>query len=426
MANPGIQVSTLIAKAMGSFLEQRNPLFLSGNRTYVEQFRQQSYATGGLVNIKIPGYPLVQRGLTNTTTPIQDLIIPYTITENDIYSVTRALNVYEDIFNVLSGAKALTKETKEAIVDNYAYPAYTSIAADIEGEAADRLNRSAFMSPIDTVEALGSVNTFSAISAIDSMATIMKFPRERCLVMNIRDAQLVSNSLQNMFNKSINGKITKGGWFGDVDKGNLCGFDVYRCTELRTHIAGPLNVDSYTSPITVASVAADGGSMVLTGVTASTAQLINAGDRISIPSRFLVDRVRKISVPYRLVVTAANDANGDGAGNVPVTLSHPLIVSGDQQNVDAFPSVGAAVKIFPDHNLNFAYVSAGLSIVPIPLPMIYGATNSENTGDLKVPVHVYIQGLVTDFNNVFRISNLTGIKALAPYIIAMPSSVNAN
>lgn len=423
MANPGIVVSNLVAKGMGSFLEQRNPLYASANHEYVGTFEQQGYATGGDIDLKIPGYPVVQRGLTNTTTPIQDLVIPYTITEQDIYSVTRALDVFEEIFNVLGGSKALTTDSEKAIVDNYSYPAYTSISGDIEGEAADRLKRSAFMTPIDTVEALGSVNTFSAISAIDSMATIMKFPRERCLAMNIRDAQLVSNSLQNMFNESINKVITKGGWFGNTDKGNLCGFDVYRCTELRTHTAGPLNINAYTSPITVASVAADGGSIVLTGVTASTAQLINAGDMISIPSRFLVDRVRKLSVPYRLVVTAANNANGDGAGNVSVTLSHPLIVSGDQQNVDAFPSVGATVKIFPDHNLNFAYVPAGLSVVPLRLPMIHGATNSDNANKLKVPVHVYIQGLVTDLNNVFRISALVGIKALAPYIIAVPSSV---
>lgn len=424
MANPGIVVSNLVAKGTGSFLEQRNPLYLSANHEYVGTFEQQGYATGGDIDIKIPGYPLVQRGLTNTTTPIQDLVIPYTITENDIYSVTRALNVSEEILNVLGGSKALTTDSEKAIVDNYAYPAYTSISAEIEGEAADRLKRSAFMSPIDTPDVLGSVNTFSAISAIDSMATIMKFPRERCLAMNIRDAQLVSNSLQNMFNESINKKITKGGWFGDTDKGNLCGFDVYRCTELRTHIAGPLNVNAYTSPITVGSVSADGSSIVLAGVTASTAQLINAGDRISIPSRFLVDRVRKLSVPYRLVVTAANNANGDGVGNVSVTLSHPLIVSGDQQNVDAFPAVGAPVKIFPDHNVNYAYVPAGLSVVPLRLPMVHGATNSDNANKLKVPVHVYIQGLVTDLNNIFRISALVGIKALAPYIIAIPSSVD--
>lgn len=423
--NNAISVSNLIAKTEGSFLEQKNPLYNSANHDYVGTVKQQMYATGGEFNVKIPGYPAVQRGLSNTTTPIQDLLIPYVITENDIYSVTRALDVYEEIFDILEGTKALTADSSKAIVDNYAHPAYMAIAAEIEGTAASRLETTAYYTPIDTVEALASLNTFSAVSAIESMATLLKFPRERCLMMNIRDAQLVSNSLQNMFNTSINDRITKQGWYGgDKDKGNLAGFDCYRATELRQHTAGPLNVKDYNGTITVSSVAADGGSVVLTGVTSTSSKLINAGDKVSFPGTYIVDRIRKLSLPYQLVGVAANDANGDGAGNVTVTLSHPMIISGDQQNVVAFPQNGSTVKIFPDFFTNYAYCKAGLSVIPLRLPMVHGATNSDNSGKLKVPFHVYIQGLVTDLNNVFRIATLIGIKAFAPYVISVPTAVN--
>lgn len=416
-----VLVSNLIAKSMSEFYVQKNPIFNTSNRKYVEQFSQQMYATGGTINIKVPNYPLVTRGLAVTPTGIQDLTIPFTITANDIYNVTRELSVYEEIFNIIGHGNALTKDQKEAIVDNYAYPAYEAIAGQIEAQAALDLDYTAYYSPIDGIEKLGAVNTYSAISQVDTMADVMKFAKERYLIMNPYDAQRVTDSLQNMFNPMINSNITKTARIGGTDKGRLAGFDVYRSTELQQHIAGP---EAGNTGITVTSISADGTTLVLAGVAHLTNARILAGDRISIPSVNLVSNVTYNQSPYRFVGTASANANGDGAGNVTVVLSYPMLVSGEHQNVFTLPANGAPAAIFPSHNLNFAYVPSGISCCPVRLADIRGATNSTNAGDLKVPVHVYIQGAVSSFENVFRISNLTGIRAFAPYIIALPSSIS--
>jgi len=418
MAN-ATDVSNLIAKNMGEFFVQQNPIYNTGNKKYVEQCTQQMYATGGRIGIKIPGAPPVQRGMTNTPSGLSDLVIPYTITEDDIYSVTRELNAYEEIFDIIGKGSALTKFNREAIVDNYAYPAYQAIAGEIENTAAYEFKTTAYMTPIDEVAKLGSVSTYSAISSLGVMCDVMKLGyTERYLMMNPYDATQVENSLQNMFNQAINTKITLNSRIGSHEKGRLAGFDLMRSTEFRKHVAGTL---AGLSGITVGSISTDGTTLVLNGVPSLTSVLVKAGDRISIPSVYLVDPILHRPVSYKLVVTAAADALGTGSGTVAVTLSHPLIVAGDHQNVQAMPAPGAAVAVFPDRNINYAYVPSGLSVTPLRLPQVRGADNSTNSGDLKVPVNVYIQGLVNDLNNVFRISALVGILVLAPYVIELPS-----
>jgi hypothetical protein len=413
------QVSSLIAKDTTEFFIQKSPIINSGNRQYLEEFDQKNYATGGAINVKVPGYPAVQMGLSVTPTGIQDLIIPYVITpDNDLYNVVRELNLFEQRFDILGGDGALTKPMKQAIVDNYAYPAYLSLEGQLETSAAYRLKTTAYLSPIDTIAKLGSLNTYSAISQIDTMAEAMKFANERYLMMNLTDSQLVTDSLQNMFNQMINGNITKTARVGGPDKGRLAGFDVYRSTQLIPHVAGPLALET---GITVTNVASDGTTITLSGVGSSTGVLINAGDRISLPNTFLLAPITFDVLGYRLVVTAAAAANGDGAGNVVVTLSYPLMASGEHANVAALPSNGAPAIVFPNYNLNFAYVRSGLSVVPVSLGDIHGATNSETRANNKVPVKTVIQGAVEEFTNVYRTSLMCGIRPFAPYVITIPS-----
>jgi len=413
-------VSTLVATIMSEFYVQTNNVYRTANKKYVKEFKPMGYSTGGTINIKVPSYPLVTRGLTVSPTGVQDLIIPFTITTNDIYNVTRDLNWYEEIFNIVGGGEALTKKNRQEVVDNYGYPAYQAIAGQIEAEASRRLNATAYLSPIDGIEKLGGINTYSSISQLETMAQTMKFAPARFLLMNQYDCRTVTDSLQNMFNPDINGIITKNARVLGKDKGSLAGFDVWRSTEIVQHIAGP---EAGNTGITVTNVSADGSQITLAGVGAFTNVRIKQGDRISIPSVHLVSPVTYVSTPFRLVVTAANDALGDGAGNVVVTLSYPLLVSGEHQNVDSLPAMSAPAAVFPSHNNNYAYVESGLSVVPLPLPKIRGAENSENSGELEVPVHAYIQGLVTNGDNVFRISNLTGIRAFAPYVLTLPSAI---
>lgn len=420
MADNAFIVSNLVAQKTAEFFEFQSPILNTANREYVETFGQGSYATGGAINIKIPGYPAVQMGLSVTPEAITDQVIPFVITsDNDLYSVPYQISLYEQKFNILGNEGALTKAVKKAIIDNYAWPAFLSLEGEIETTAALRMNYAAFMTPIDSIDKLGSINTYSAIANIGAMMDTLQFtPADRVMMMNVSDATAVATSLQNMFNPVINEKITMTARIGGSDKGRLADFDMFRSPQIYKHVSGPL---AAISGYTIASVSSDGTQITITGVPSTTSQLVNAGDMISIPSVYVLNPITKVATQYRLVVTAGLPANGNGSGQVTVTLSTPLLASGMHANVSALPGVGAAVMVYPNYNPNYAYTPSGLSAVPLPLDDIHGATNSESKASNRCPVKTVIQGAVSEFTNIFRTSILCGILAVPQYLIAAPS-----
>jgi len=421
--------SNLVAKSTTEFFEITSAIYNTANHDYVESFQQKMYATGGTINIKIPGSPEVERGLTVTATAIQDLVVPYTITEQDIISVTRNLNSDEDLFNIIPSDKAITKTDEQAIVDNYGFPAYQALAETIETDCIDRLLVNSYLTPIDGIEKLQPLNNWNAMASIDTMATTLNLKRtDRAMMMNMFDAQNVAASLQNMFNESINKKITDQAYVGgSAAKGMLAGMDLFRSEFLLQHTAGPLGLANLQGA-TVSNVSADGTQITITGVTHSTAILVNKGDMISIPSVFLVNQVGHRTIPYRLVIKASADAVGDGAGNVVVTVPYPLMASGEHQNVASLPANSAPVAFYPSYNQNYMYTKSGLSVVPLRMPPIYGATNSESTnksakGGKGFPVHVVMQGAALSLSNNYRTYAMVGKQAFSPYLLSVPSSI---
>lgn len=417
MANT-FQVSNMIAKDMTEFFDQYSPLQMTSNRIYQKAFTPAGYATGGNIQIKVPGYPTVQRGLSTSATDIQDLTVNYPIVENDIYSVNRNLNLYQEIFNIVGGKRALTANDRKAIVDNYSRPAFLAIQSDMEITTAYRLRVNSYLSPVDSISALQSINNVSQINDLRNMADKLKFPMgERTLMMNSDDYTSVANSLNNSFVTSVSEPVLKTGRFADK---KLSGFMVYQSVDMANQEAC---ASSEREGVTVSSLSGDGTSLTLTGVASTTSVLITAGTHISIPAVKVLQNITKVPLGYSLVVTALSDASGDGAGNVTVTLSFPLLASGEHANVDSLPTNGDAVEIFPGYKPNYAYVKSGLSCVMLPLGDIEGAVNSDVKGDNGCPVKVQVQGNVSSFSNVFRISALQASKVIPPYVLAFPSSL---
>lgn len=411
-------VSNFVAPVMSEFFAQMSPIQMTANRQYQKSATMSSYATGGTFNIKIPGYFTVTTGLTASAEAITDLVTPYTITVNDFYSTNMALDLFEEIFNTVGGKSALTTDSKDAIVDNYARPAFLSLMGQMEIVAAYRLKVNSFLSPIDGREKLGAVNTASVINDFATMADYMKFSvDQRTLMMNGFDYGAVANSLNNSFASGgdLAQSILDTGRFASK---TLSDFKVFKSVDMPKHVAGPL---ADVAGITVSSIDETGTLLTLTGVTSTSSQLINAGDKISIPSVYLVQPITKQVLPYRLVVTAAQNANGNGSGQVIVTLPFPLMASGQHANVAALPANGAPVTVFPSYNNNFGYVKSGLSTIMLPTPDIAGAINSVSKTDFGCPVKVYVQGLVSNLQNAFRIQTLQACKVIPPYVLSLPS-----
>jgi hypothetical protein len=411
-------VTNFVAKDMGEFFEQESPFMYTANRMYQKAATVAGYATGGNFNIKLPGTPAVQRGLATSATAITDLVVNYPIVENDVYSVNRNMNLYEEIFDFVGGKRALTKMDRKAIVDNYSYPAFQAIQADMEQTAAYRMSVGAFLSPIDSIAVLGTINTISQINDLKNLAYKMKFPQnELTLMMNSDTYTSVANSLNNSFVTEVSRPILETGRFASK---KLSGFMVYQSVDMP-------NIESCVSAeregVTVSSLSEDGLTLTLTGLASSSGVLITAGTRIAIPAVQILQNITQSVLNYNLVVTANADANGDGAGNCAVTLSFPLLASGEHANVSALPANGNEVEIFPGYQPNYAYVKSGLSSVMLPLGDIEGATNSNVKGDNGCPVKVQVQGNVSDFSNVFRISALQATKVIPTYVLAFPSAL---
>lgn len=410
--------SSVIAKAMTQFLVLKSPIIKTANSDFVEDMMQQGYMTNGTINIKIPGYPDVEMGLSVTPTGIQDLVVPYTITtDNDLYNVTRELNLFEQKFDIRGGLRALTKPIRDAIVDNYAYPAFVKLESKLETTAATRMQQTFFYTPIDNITKLGSFNSYSNMSDVATMMDYLQLPGERTLMMNRTDMGAVATSMQNMYNERINSNITRTAIL-EPQTGPYAGFRVFASPQITKFTAGAL---ANTSGYTVSAVASDGSTITITGVPSTTNKLVNAGDMISIPSVTLLNPLTGVVIPYQLVVKAAQDANGNGSGQVVVPLSFPLMASGEHKNVASLPSVGAAVMVYPSRYSNYAYTKSGLSAIPVPLGDIKGAENSDTSVGDKIPVKVVIQGAVTEFSNIVRTSLMCGIKPFAPYGLEIPS-----
>ena len=418
--------SNIVAKSAGDFFEIQNVFYNTANNDYVGSFQQKEYTTNGAIRIKIPGTPETERGLITTATPIQDLVIPYTITEDDIISVTRNLNSDEYLFNILPSDKAITDSQRKAIVDNYGYPAYQALAKDVETDCINQLLINSYYTPIDGIEKLLPLNSWDAMADINTLATYLNFTsNDRSMIMNLKDAQGVAASLQNMFNESLNKKITESGYVGgSADKGMLAGMDIFKSQFLLNHVAG---VSAGRLGVTVSDISADGTQITLAGVASLTSVLLKKGDLVSIPSVYLSNRFHD-EIPYRLVAKVAADANGDGAGNVQFTVPYPLMASGEHQNVTSLPAPGAPVDIFKSYKSNYMYTRSGLSVVPLRMPPIYGAVNqkTENSSaknSKSFPMHVVLQGAALELSNNYRTYCMVGKKAFAPYVITIPSSI---
>ena len=424
MATNTFSTTSFIARTETEFFDQKSPILNTANRNYLEQFNSNAdYATGGSINIKVPGYQSVTTGLATTAQDLTDKVVPYTITDDDLYNVTNELDLLTEHFDVVGGRQALTKMGKQAIVDNYCTPIFLALEAKLKAVAALKMARASYLSPIDEPSKLGSINSYSDVSEVEELMTDLKFSRDkRYAMMNTADARQIADSLQNSFQPILNKNITQTARIGGPEKGRLASFDMYISPDIENHVAGEQFAVSPT--FTIGAIATDGSTITFAGVDAVATRLFKAGDRISIPSVNIIDPVGKIEKRWKLVVTVAADAVGDGAGNCQVTLSEPLVASGMHANVNSLPAVAAAAEMFDSHKLNFFYVPSGLSAVPLPLKDIIGADNSNVQYKAnQVPVKTISQGSVTAFKNTFRNSMLVGIKAFAGYVVVLPSAL---
>lgn len=423
MAN-NFKVTNKVAKTMTEFLNQRSPILNTANRDYVREFSTAGgYAPGRSINAKIPKSQIVSRGLTDTVKGITDKIVPINVLETDMHNVTEELDVIEELLDIVGGGKALQNPNMKALVDSYGVTTFIGLNGDLEKKAAEDLLATACITPIDDPADLRPLNKYSDISQVRTLMNDLKYSGMRYGMMNTTDSQHVGDSLQNMFNEAINKKITETALVGGTGRGRLAGFDMYESAELVPH--EPVAAVEALTNLQVAAVAADGSAITFKNLPNGLTPAFKKGDLVSIPSVTRLDDPTKTPRKWKLVVKAAADANSDGSGNATVTLSDPLIATGQTANVSAIPAANAPAKVFPKHNVNYFYVPSGITAVPLPIKDIRGAENSDITyAKNDIPVKCVVQGNILNFQNAFRTSILCPFKSFADYVVVLPSAVS--
>ena len=434
MAN-SFSVTDFTSKTLGTFLESHSNILKYAYRG-VKEFEKATgagYAPGNNVDIKIPGYPTVQRGVAVTAEDVIDRVVSYQLTNNDIYNFTYDIDIQDIGIQVVGGELAFSgnpfknpNDAKElnpqavAMIDNYVTPAGQVIAADIETELATKMKNTAFYTPIDTPAKLKTINSYADISKVRTLMNELGFMKNRMAFTNENDFEGVNDSLQNMYNEGINKTITETGKYG---QNTLANFNYMSSNVIPNQEEAPQY--SVNPNFTVSSVSADGSQITFAGVDAVLTQIFNAGSLIAIPSVNLFNKVTKKVLETTLVVCVAEDANGDGAGNVTVTLSEPLAATGMHANVNMLPVAAAPAELFPAHRNNFFIVPMGIIANPIKLGRIAGADNNMYMNKAKnMVVHSYIQGLVTTGVNTYRMSCQCPTLAIASYIVNLPSLIS--
>jgi hypothetical protein len=436
------------SRVLGTMFAQKAPFIKLSYRGVSEYDRSLAgYAVADNVYIKLPGYPTATLGLTSSAESIADRTVAYTISNDDIYSVSFNLNFRELGMHFVDGKAAFMGDPNanssdprninpqaKLFIDNYVSPAYQSINGKLEVTMAEKCGTACSYSPIDDIDSLGAVDSFSSVSSATAMMDELSFTMNRFAIMNVIDENKVSNSLQNMYNPDINALITRESEVGPSTGPQDVGY-MGRLARQTVYVSNSIGMIEdclqYTNNPTSSGVTLKWNyasetidEIVLKGVTSSTDTLITAGTLLSLPDTYWINRTNKSATSKRVVVVASEDAVGDGAGEVTVKLGMSLITSGTHQNINSTLSAGQEVKIFPGHRKNFFFIPMGIVANTLPLTEIYGADNATYVSGVNdVRVRCAAQGTVATGINQFRISVLCPTLAIPEYMVVLPSAL---
>jgi hypothetical protein len=432
MSGNNFKISQLVSRVASTMIEEHS-CFMREAYNQVEMGKVQDYRSTTF-DIKISGYPIASRGITSTSTSIDDRFVTYAIDKtNDIYNAAYDVDIFDSAVKVVGGNRAFDasrytaknvqnmNDQGKSLIDDYVSPMVRILLAQLDVEMGERLRVAAFRTPYNGPEEVQAITSFSDLTRLKSYMFNYGYQSgKRCVFLNSVDYQNLVNSFQNMYNKDINKQVTNtGNWVDEP----MSGFRVYECSTIQPTLESPQYVANNDSTgVTVGALSADGYQLTLAGVISTTGLVFNAGTRITLSDVTFINQVSKISHNDKVTVTVAQDADGDGAGNVTVILSEPLLAVGVNAYTDSLPAIGAPVTVWGAHRNNYAKVPMGIITNPVPLDDIATAEHSKiYSKTSKALVQMYSQGVVVNGVNTHRASICQPMYAMAYNLFALPT-----
>ncbi len=357
--------STLITREAMMVLENNLTTTKCVNRQYDDKFGVEGAKVGQIVNARKPirvvgrtGQAAQIEGITETSVPV-------------------ALTTQAGVDLEVSQADLLL--SIDDFGDRILKPVIASIANRMDADVNALATQVANMQGTPGVTPSALLTYLLAGVDLDNSAAPMD--GDRHLVLTPLSQAYIIDALKGLFQQAsaIAEQYAKG------QMGMAIGFTWYMDQNISTFTVGPqggtplVNLAGQTGP-----------SLNTKGWTGAIAVRLNAGDRFTVAGVYSVNPQSRQStgILQKFVVTAS--FSSDGSGNGAVSISPPIIPSGQYQTVNASPADAAAITVQGAANTqspqNLAFHRDAFTLVTADLPMPRGVDMSGRLSDKQLGI----------------------------------------
>ena len=249
-------------------------------------------------------------------------------------------------------------------------------------------------------------NSFAVANQCGSVLNSIGVPEsDRFMLLKSFDAGTLQSALYNTFNENFNKDIIMRG-----SMGNLAGFDVYAVQNAIRPSRGSASLGTTL----VKGAGQSGATLIVDGFSASTS--LKAGALFTIAGVNSVNPTSREDTGQLAQFTVAADADVD-TGQMTLTISPPIVLTGPYQNVTALPADNAAVTFQATHTKNIFYHREAFAFCSIKLPESPGAVFQKNMVNKKSKAMLRMTRSyqVIEDVEIIRFDVLPAVKCFAEY-----------
>ncbi len=410
MAN-ALKVASIVAKEALAIVDNNlSGLINSFYRGHEDEFTKKvnGYDIGDTITIRRPADFTVRNTITRSA---QDIVEGSTT-----LSITDVAGVD---FDLTSSEMNLTLEDREGINglrERVIKPASINMVNSVVATCMTRLYQGTY----NWVGTPGTrITNFAGFSKGPERLDEMAVPfSERFASLNPSDNWGLVGGQTGLYVSDVAKSAYRMGSLGEVG-----GLETYMSQVTPSHTVGPLGgvplVNGAAQNVTYA-VAKDtwSQSLITNGWTAAAASRVVIGDVFTIAGVFMVNPKTKQSTGILQQIVVKANGSSDASGNLTMTISPPLIVSGPHQTVNAAPAAGAALTFVGSaavtykQNLMYHRNAFALAVVPMVIPPGSVDHVRQTFKNLSVKIGPVYNG--TDNSSGWRMDMLYGAALIDP------------
>lgn len=370
-----------------------NSFLATATHTYDHMYNKDTYYNpGDTIYVRLPNTFLTQTGDTVSVQDVKERHVPIVLEE--ILSIPLAYTVTD----------LTTKVGLANWKNRILYPAMRSLSSQLNYLVAQKAKTQV---NLYTGDETANINAYSVIdnagAVLDEHSCSRAIRRYAALSVRQSAALRQSSTLQNSFVEVINKEITL-----ESRLGRLAGFDMFS----EQSIPYQDTTSDARAGVTVKTDVTSGAtSIVLTGLTINTTDIIVAGDVFEFTAIYSVNPLTRQSTGIKFQLCATANANSDASGDATVSVNIAVIndTTNPNRNVTSQIVATTPVTFVADHHVNLGWAEDGLIIVCpklAPLDTPYSAVVQDP--DTGYSLTLSKSAEILDNKNIFRLNILWG------------------